>query len=226
MFSSSGECGIGAVVPWAGKLWMITYPPHEPRGGRDKLYAVDSQMNVEIRPESVGGTHACRMIHRESKQLIIGPYFIDAQGRVRAADVHKLVGRLTAVARHLTDPAHKVYFYDMEGAVYEVDVHSLGGDRAVRQAGAGLARQRGLHGPGAAGDRQQRRGARARTAKLPGARGAQKPRGRRRAGRVGRPPVAGRRPAAIHRSHRPGRDLRLARRKKSAYGASAGIAVR
>ena len=125
VFSRSGECGIGAVVPWAGKLWMITYPPHEPRGGRDKLYAIDPQMNVEIRPESVGGTHACRMIHRESNQLIIGPYFIDAQGRVRAADVHKLVGRLTAVARHLTDPAHKVYFYDMEGAVYEVDVHSL-----------------------------------------------------------------------------------------------------
>ena len=125
VFSTSGECGIGAVVPWAGKLWMITYPPHEPRGGRDKLYAVDPQMNVEIRPESVGGTHACRMIHRESNQLIIGPYFIDAGGHVRAADVHKLVGRMTAVARHLTDPAHKVYFFDMEGAIYEVDVHSL-----------------------------------------------------------------------------------------------------
>jgi hypothetical protein len=125
VFSKSGEIGIGAVVPWAGKLWTLTYPPHEPRGGSDKLYAIDPQMNVAIRPESVGGTHACRMIHRESNQLIIGPYFIDAQGRVRAADVHKLVGRMTAVARHLTDPAHKVYFYDMEGAVYEVDVHSL-----------------------------------------------------------------------------------------------------
>ena len=32
------ECGIGAVVPWAGKLWMITYAPHMPGGSDDKLY--------------------------------------------------------------------------------------------------------------------------------------------------------------------------------------------
>lgn len=29
--------------------------------------------------------HANRMIHRESNQLIIGPYFIDDKGNVRAA---------------------------------------------------------------------------------------------------------------------------------------------
>ena len=64
------------------------------------------------------------MIHRESEQLIIGPYFIDKAGNVRVippADV----GRLTAIARHLTDPANKVYFFDMEGRIYEVDVHTL-----------------------------------------------------------------------------------------------------
>jgi len=37
---SSGECGIGGVVPWAGKLWLLTYPPHETTGGPDKLYAI------------------------------------------------------------------------------------------------------------------------------------------------------------------------------------------
>lgn len=121
-----GECGIGAVVPWAGKLWFITYPPHMTRGSDDKLYSVDERMRLTIHPESVGGTHASRMIHAESQQLIIGPYFIDAKGKVRAADVKgKLVGRMTAVMRHLTDPANKVYFFDMEGAIYEVDVHSL-----------------------------------------------------------------------------------------------------
>ncbi len=125
VFSTNGECGIGAVVPWAGKLWMITYPPHATSGSADKLYEIDPQLNVTIRPESVGGTHACRLIHRESKQLVIGPYFIDAQGKVRACDLSKLKGRMTAVARHLTDPANKVYFFDMEGAIYEVDVHSL-----------------------------------------------------------------------------------------------------
>ncbi len=125
-FASNGECGIGAVVPWAGRLWFLTYPPHSTKGSSDKLYAVGPDMSLEVRPESVGGTHANRMIHAESQQLIIGPYFIDTKGNVRACDVkNQLVGRMTAVMRHLKDPANLVYFYDMEGAIYEVDVHSL-----------------------------------------------------------------------------------------------------
>ncbi|MDR3405468.1 MAG: hypothetical protein P4L99_23435 [Chthoniobacter sp.] len=126
-FNNNGECGIGAVVPWAGKLWWITYPPHLTHGSTDKLNSITPDMRtLEMAPESVGGTHACRMIHRESNQLIIGPYFIDAEGHVRAVDVKtQLVGRMTAIARHLTDPANLVYFYDMEGALYEVNVHSL-----------------------------------------------------------------------------------------------------
>jgi hypothetical protein len=125
-FASHGECGIGAVVPWAGRLWFLTYPPHSTHGSDDKLYSIGPDMSLDVRPESVGGTHACRMIHAESQQLVIGPYFIDAKGGVRACDVQKqLVGRMTAVMRHLTDPANLVYFYDMEGAFYEVDVHSL-----------------------------------------------------------------------------------------------------
>jgi hypothetical protein len=125
-FVSNGECGIGAVVPWAGRLWFLTYPPHSTKGSNDKLYAIGSDMSLDVRPESVGGTHANRMVHAESQQLIIGPYFIDAKGTVRACDVkNQLVGRMTAVMRHLSDPANLVYFYDMEGAVYEVDVHSL-----------------------------------------------------------------------------------------------------
>jgi hypothetical protein len=125
VFSGNPEVGIGAVADWADRLWFITYPPHMRTGSSDKLYEVGANMNVRIRPESVGGTHACRLVHRESNQLIIGPYFIDAKGNVRAADLKKLVGRMTAVARHLSDPANKVYFYDMEGTVYEVNVRSL-----------------------------------------------------------------------------------------------------
>jgi len=120
------ECGIGAIVPWAGKLRLITYPPHATRGGPDKLWSIDKELNLTFAPESVGGTHAGRMIHRESNQLVIGPYFIDATGKVRAVDVKtKLIGRMTAVARHLTDPKNMVYLIDMEGAVYEVNVRTL-----------------------------------------------------------------------------------------------------
>ena len=31
------ESGIGAVVPWAGKLWLMSYPPHRRTGSVDKL---------------------------------------------------------------------------------------------------------------------------------------------------------------------------------------------
>ncbi len=124
-FGSGGECGIGAVVPWAGKLWMLTYSPHCPTGSTDKLFAIDEQLNLEVRPESIGGTPAGRMIHRESEQLFIGPYAIDKSGQVRAIPYSQMPGRPTAVSRHLSDPANKVYYFDMEGRIYEVDVHTL-----------------------------------------------------------------------------------------------------
>jgi len=125
MFNHQGECGTGAVAVWADRLWAITYGPHLPAGSDDKLYEIDADLNRTIRPESVGGTPACRMIHRESNQLNIGPYFIDAKRNVRVVPPSKMYGRLTATARHLTDPAGKVYVCDMEGLIYEVDVKSL-----------------------------------------------------------------------------------------------------
>ncbi len=126
MYNGHGECGVGAIVPWAGKLWVITYPPHMRTGSNDKLYEIGPDMSQAIRAESTGGTHANRLIHRESKQLIIGPYFIDEAGKVRVVDQKKAMpARLTATTRHLTDPVNKVYFFDMEGPGYEVDVHTL-----------------------------------------------------------------------------------------------------
>ncbi|WP_309714719.1 hypothetical protein [Armatimonas sp.] len=32
MFNDEGECGTGAVVVWAGRLWVVTYAPHKPAG--------------------------------------------------------------------------------------------------------------------------------------------------------------------------------------------------
>src|SRR5436305_11848519 len=83
IFNHQGECGTGAVVPWADRLWVITYGPHLPNGSDDKLYEIDADLHRVTRPESVGGTPADRMIHRESNQLIIGPYFIGDKRTVR-----------------------------------------------------------------------------------------------------------------------------------------------
>ena len=43
-FNDEGECGTGAVVPWAGKLWFVTYGPHLPNGSSDKLYELDDAL--------------------------------------------------------------------------------------------------------------------------------------------------------------------------------------
>ncbi|MBW8325730.1 MAG: hypothetical protein K0M50_13275 [Prolixibacteraceae bacterium] len=124
-YNNEGECGTGAVVPWADQLYVITYGPHLPLGSSDKLYEITAGLKQTTRPESIGGTPANRMIHRESNQLFIGPYAIDASGNVRAIPYSGMPGRHTGNARHLTDPAGKIYYGTMEEGFYEVDVKTL-----------------------------------------------------------------------------------------------------
>lgn len=119
------ECGIGALASWNDKLYMINYGAHEPKGSEHKLYIVDKDLKMEIFEGSVGGTPACRMVHKESNQLFIGHYVINSNDEIRVIDIKKMPGRLTAVARHLKDPENYVYYYDMEGMLYEVNVHTL-----------------------------------------------------------------------------------------------------
>ena len=125
MFNNEGECGTGAVVPFADRLWVATYAPHQPTGSSDKLYEITPDLQQIIRPESIGGTPANRMIHKESNQLFISSYAIDANRNVRTIPFSKMFGRMTGNARHLTDPAGKIYYATMEEGIYEVDVKTL-----------------------------------------------------------------------------------------------------
>lgn len=124
-YNKEGECGTGAVVPWADRLWVITYAPHMPYGSSDKLYEITPDLRQIVRPESTGGTPANRMIHRESNQLFIGPYVIDTARNVKVISYKTAPGRYTGMGRHLTDPAHKIYMATMEEGFYEVDVNTL-----------------------------------------------------------------------------------------------------
>lgn len=124
-YNSEGECGTGAVVNWADRLWVITYGPHLPYGSSDKLYEITSDLQQITRKESVGGTPANRFIHKESNQLFIGPYVIDKERNVKVIPLTEYPGRYTGVARHLSDPANKLYIATMEEGFYEVDVNSL-----------------------------------------------------------------------------------------------------
>lgn len=124
-YNEEGECGTGAVVPWAGSLWVITYGPHKPFGSTDKLYQITPDKKLIVRDESIGGTPANRMIHKESNQLNIGPYFISETGDVKVIPWQQAPGRYTGSARHLTDPKNKIYIATMEEGFYEVDVNDL-----------------------------------------------------------------------------------------------------
>lgn len=151
MFNNEGECGTGSVVPWADRLWVVTYAPHAPSGSSDKLYEITPDLQQIVRPESIGGTPANRMIHKESDQLFIGPYVIDSSGKVRVIPLDRMFGRLTANARHLADPANKIYHATMEEAVYEVDVKTLEVTELFRdeaRKGGRHAALPGYHGKG------------------------------------------------------------------------------
>jgi len=120
---SNSETGIGALIPWAEKLWAVGYVAHI-RGEGIGLYEISENMTMRRHPASVTGTFANRMAHWPSGQAFIGPHAIDAEGNVRTIEALKKF-RLTATISHLTDPDNKVYFLGMEGGFWEVDVNSL-----------------------------------------------------------------------------------------------------
>ena len=124
-YNNEDECGTGAVVPWAGRLWIITYGPHLPFGSSDKLYEISPDLLEIVRDESIGGTPANRMVHKESNQLFIGPYAIDANRNVQVIPYSEAPGRYTGNARHLTNPERMIYIGTMEEGFYEVDVNTL-----------------------------------------------------------------------------------------------------
>ena len=117
------ESGIGALVPWADKLWMIGYVAHI-KGSRIGLYEISEDLSMKQHPQSVTGTFANRIIHNPSEQAIIGPHFIDKEGNVRTCDV-LTKHRLAATMELLLDPENKVYFLSMEGLFFECNVYTL-----------------------------------------------------------------------------------------------------
>ncbi len=118
------ECGVGALLPWADALWAVTYNSHKEGTGTGlALHRIDENLRIE-RIHIHNGTHANRMVHKESNQAFIGPYAIDFRGNYRFIEQLK-DHRLTATMRHLTDPQNRVYMMTMEGLLFELDVTSL-----------------------------------------------------------------------------------------------------
>jgi len=117
------EAGIGALIPWAGRLWAVGYVAHI-KGSGLGLCGIDENMELRRRPENATGTFANRMVHNPSNQAIIGPHIIDTESGVRTFP-ELFHHRLTSTMEHLADPDNKVYFLTMEGFFFEADVHTL-----------------------------------------------------------------------------------------------------
>lgn len=119
------ECGIGAMMAWAGKLWLVTYVSHKSASGVGAgLYTIDEQLEISKHPASYVGTYTNRMVHWQSNQMVIGPHVVDAKGSVRTVE-ELLEIRICSTMRHLHDPENMVYMLGMEGEFYEMNVHTL-----------------------------------------------------------------------------------------------------
>jgi hypothetical protein len=128
------ENGIGAVVPWAGRLYFITFLAGMNVDGAQRLFELDEQLNLRPLGEPFnGGSIACRMIHEPTGQLILGPYLLGRSGALRQIRVSEVMPmHLSAVARHFTDP-DKVYFF---GLAQERSLVDIGGSTPLLPAGA------------------------------------------------------------------------------------------
>ena len=119
------ECGVGAMMAWAGQLWLVTYVSHTSTSGVGTgLYTIDENLNMTKHPESHVGTYTNRYVHMPTNQLILGPHVIDASGNVRTIE-SLLEVRVCSTIEHLTDPDNMVYMLGMEGEFYEMNVHTL-----------------------------------------------------------------------------------------------------
>ena len=118
------EAGIGALIPWADRLWMITYPSNPGSGSGNGLYTIDANLTMTEREESVVGVYANRFVHSATDQMIIGPHIVDPDGNVRTIEA-LVPHRLTATMDHLYDTGKMVYFLTMEGLLFECNVETL-----------------------------------------------------------------------------------------------------
>ena len=113
---STSETGIGALIPWANKLWAVGYVAHI-KGSGIGLYEISPDLSVRLHPESVTGTFANRLVHWDSEQVIIGPHIIDPKGTVRTfKDLAK--HRLTASAAYYVTTEGRSHDYLLIGASF------------------------------------------------------------------------------------------------------------
>jgi hypothetical protein len=119
------EIGVGCLMPWNGKLYVLNYVSHRRQTGTGAgLRVIEGDFTMRVHPEAVDGTYANRFVHTPSSQLVIGPHLVGKDHRVRTVKALADV-RLCGTAKHLSEPQNLVYMLGMEGELFELDVHTL-----------------------------------------------------------------------------------------------------
>jgi hypothetical protein len=121
------EIGVGCLLPWSGRLYVLNYVSHKARSGSGtSLRRISPDLSMELVEETRGvdGTYTNRFVHFPSNQVVIGPHVIDADHKIRTVPELQPL-RVCGTSRHLTDPDRLVYVLCMEGELFELDVHTL-----------------------------------------------------------------------------------------------------
>ncbi len=121
------EIGVGALMPWAGELYVQNYNSHKRQSGSGvSLRRISSDLSMEVVPDTIGvdGTYTNRFVHYPSNQMIIGPHVIDAEHNIRTVPELELI-RVCGTTRHLTNPDDLVYVLGMEGELFELNMRTL-----------------------------------------------------------------------------------------------------
>ena len=113
------EIGVGCMMPWNGKLYIVNYCSHKKDGNGVGMRVIDENLQMIMHPEAVDGTYANRFVHFHTNRMIIGPHVVDPDHNVTTIP-ELMPCRLCGVANHLTDK-NLVYVLSMEGEVFELN---------------------------------------------------------------------------------------------------------
>lgn len=117
------ESGTGALMPWAGQLWMVSYLSVPNAGSGSGFYTIYPNMTME-KLHTHDSCYANRMIHPKTNQIVIGPYVVDTNATWR---IFKplLKDRIGGMAEHILNPDEMVYMLSMDGPLYEANVVTM-----------------------------------------------------------------------------------------------------
>ena len=118
------EDGIGALMPWLDKLYMVSYLSVYKGGAGAGFYAIHPNFTKELLVTH-NSCYANRLIHRKTNRIIIGAWTVDLQGRIQVfKDMLKI--RIGSSAEHLTHPEDMIYHLSMDGPLFECNLTTMG----------------------------------------------------------------------------------------------------